>query len=90
MNILQHAMKVGGFEIGTFSERDIKPGFTVTKVEWHGCMATERKEVDVGDVVKHDPHNGYPGVVVRWDKGGYQWEPLSHFRKVNDELEVWT
>lgn len=91
MSLLQHVMNVAGFSPGTLGPAQIKPGFTVTKVEWHGCMATDRKEVDVGDVIEHRiQHGRYGGVIVKYDQCGKRWEPYEHFRKVNDELEVWS
>lgn len=93
MNLMQHAMNIGGF--GKRGDLNIKPGFTVTWVQWDGCMATIRNEVDHGEVIQasapslHD--NGkYPGVIVLWEKGGKQWEPLDYFgRSKGGELEVW-
>lgn len=56
-------------------------------------MATDRRVIDVGEVIRHAPlphDNGkYLGVIVKWDKSGEHWEPLQHFRQVNGELEVW-
>lgn len=94
MNLLQHAMNIFGAGGGWFHPADIKPGFTVTKIDWCGCMATDRRWMDTGEIIRHQPspHSGgkYPGIVVRWDHGGECWEPLQHFRKVNGELEVWS
>lgn len=91
---LDHAMDIFGVSKGTFSPSDIKPGYTVTKVQWDGCMATERTEIDIGEVIKHQPspHNNgrYPGVLIKYDICGVQWEPMAHFRKVNGSLEVWS
>lgn len=89
MTSLQHAMNIGGFTFHTFRASDIKRGFTVTEIDWRGGMATHRIEVDVGDVVDHWAFNGVGGVIVRFDRRGIRWEPYAHFRKVNDELEVW-
>lgn len=92
-DLLQHAMNVSGL-VGGLDPGKIKSGLTVTKVEWHGCMAHRRCVVDIGTVVCQapSPHgNGrWAGAVVRWDRAGVQWEPFDHFRMVDDELEVWS
>ncbi len=93
MSLMQHMMNIAGFTPGKFGPAEIKVGFTVTKVEWHGCMATEREVIDTGEVVRHEmgsTGNMYHGVVVRYDERGERWEPLDHFRKVDGALEVWT
>lgn len=94
MSLMDHAMNILGACRASFKPSDIKAGHTVTKVEWHGCMAIERKVVDVGEILWHQAslHNNgrYPGVVVKYDKRGQTWEPCDHFRQVNGELEVWT
>lgn len=94
MSLMDHAMNILGACQGEFSKADIKPGFTVTRICWDGCMATNRRVEAVGDVVRHapSPHNDgrYPGAIVRYDRIGERWEPLAHFRKVDGELEVWS
>jgi hypothetical protein len=94
MSLLDHAMNILGVASGNFTIAEIKSGFTVTRVQWDGCMATDRKEVDIGKVIKHmsSPHNNgkYRGVLVKYDGRGEQWEPLAHFRRVDGKLEVWT
>lgn len=91
MSLMDHALAVAGLR--NLSPVEIKPWFTVTKVGWRGCMADVRREEDVGDVVRHEMkklNDGWHhGVVVRWDRLGERWEPLTHFRLVGDELEVW-
>lgn len=92
MSLMDHALSIFGAG-GGLSPADIKPGLTVTKVQWDGCMATTRKEVDVGEVLRHaaSPHdNGrYPGALVKWDEAGERWESFDDFRQVDRNLEVW-
>lgn len=91
MDLLQHAMDILGVGSDqTFTASDIKPGYTVTKVEWNGCMAERREEVDIGYVVRHVFRNSYQWVIVNYDERGMVEEPLAHFRRNNDELEVWS
>jgi len=93
MSLMDHILNVAGFGPGTFEAADIKSGHTITKIDWDGCMANVRKEIDTGDIVRHapSPHsNGrYPGIIVKWDKKGERWEPLQHVRRVNGAWELW-
>lgn len=89
MSLLDHAMNILGVG-GGLSLGDIRWGYTVTKVEWDGCMANVRNEVDVGTVVRHFKKGGYDWVMVDYDKRGMVHEPAAHFRRVCGELEVWS
>lgn len=89
MSLIDHAMHLLGVG-GGLSLGNIRRGDTVTKVEWDGCMATERKERDIGRVVVHVKVQGYDFVEVLYAKRGLVQEPASHFRKINGELEVWS
>jgi hypothetical protein len=88
MSLMDHVLNL--FGPGGLKPSDIKPGFTVTKIDWRGCMATDRRVDDVGDLVRLLDHGRYAGAMVQYDKSGLQWEPLDHFRRVNGELEVWS
>lgn len=90
---IQHAMNIAGFcpAIMTLP----KPGHTVTRVDWRGCMATERHVEDTGDLLRFEDRKLYGGrgptrgVVVQYDKLGERWEPLDHLRIVNGNAEIW-
>jgi hypothetical protein len=93
-NLMDHALNIFGATTGgTFRPNDVKAGAPIKLVQWDGCMATERNEVDEGRVVRHapSPHNNgkYPGIVVAWSKRGQRWEPLDYVRRAGGKWEVW-
>jgi hypothetical protein len=92
MSPITHAMNILG--VCAPIERMPKPGHTVTRVRWDGCMATDRVVEDVGELLRYeegrDLVRGHRGMVVRYDKSGERWEPLAHLRIVNGEAEIWT
>lgn len=93
MTLLDHAMNIAGFTQGELKLSRVTPGRTVTKVDWRGCMATERCEIDIGEVVRLAPSpyaaGRYQGLIVLYDKMGELWEPAAHLREVNGALEIW-
>jgi hypothetical protein len=94
VSLFTHALNIGGFGLPPVL-RMPRAGHTVTRVQWDGCMATERNGQDVGDLVRYESRVlvGIPrsidGMVVKYDKLGEQWEPLAHLRMVDGSAEVW-
>lgn len=92
-DLMQHAMNVGGFCKPL--KRLPSAGSTIVKVEWNGCMATTRCEVDIGDIIRYEAKQIYgsskpvDGIIIQWDKRGERWEPLDHLRLVNGAAEIW-
>lgn len=94
--MLAHAMNIlGGVGPKTLGVKEslalLAPGVTVTRIDWRGCMATDRRVEAVGQVVRHAMHEGrYPGIVVRYPDGE-KWEPLAYVKFVGPEkvVEVW-
>lgn len=84
-NDMQHAMNIGGFgKGGTIA---LVPGRKVVAVQWDGCMAHVRKEVDEGTLESGNwvpQERGQPisGVYVNWKKRGRRFEPDSRIRVV--------
>lgn len=69
----------------------LKPGATVTLVEWNGCMAERRDEKGTGTIVRHEKSEGrYLGFIVRYP-WGERWEPLQYTKFIGPEqrIEVW-
>lgn len=73
----------------------LRKGRTVTRVDWRGCMATERHVEKVGKILWRESKQlnddkWYDGIVVEYD-GNPQWEPLDNVRFVGKkhEVEVW-
>lgn len=70
----------------------------VTRVDWRGCMATERHVEKEGTLIgraKRQLFGGgdkwYDGIIVRYLDGTEQWEPLARVRFAgkDHEVEVW-
>lgn len=92
MTLMDHVLAVTGFDLKPI-KRWPSPGVTVTKVEWDGCMATIRNEIDTGDLVEYSKQKvGDPieGIYILYDKAGLRFEPLAHVRIVNGEMEIWS
>ncbi len=68
--------------------KHLKPGTTVTKVQWDGCMATIRNERDCGEILRHEERQGCRGVVIAYS-AREGWEALSELRIVGDQIEAW-
>lgn len=94
MSLMDHVMNI----VGNCPPIKIMPkmGWTIVKVEWEGCMATNRVEVDIGDILGYgiqklvgsfDP---VPGIWIEYDKRGTRWEPLDRLRVVNGAAEIWS
>lgn len=75
----------------------LRPGRQVTRVDWRGCMATERHAEKVGTLKyreqrKLNDNKYWDGIVVRYDGDDYdQWEVLDRVRFVGKtrDVEVW-
>lgn len=110
-NPLDHAMHLAGFGEGyTMSTAEmvavLLPGRLVTKVDWRGCMATERREEGTGRVLGLSRYgkNGYTnwrnprgtlGVDIDYGKGPNwcTWTDFSRMRFVGRwpyHLEEWS
>ena len=92
-DLMQHAMNILGAIKGFFQLSDIKSRMCFEKIQWNGCMATERDVIGHGVIVcaSPSPHNNgkYAGFKVRYQEVE-RWEPADHFRFVDGKLECLT
>lgn len=92
-DLMQHTMNIFGATKGFFQLDDIKCGMRFEKIQWNGCMATDRDVIGHGVIIraKPSPHNNgkYAGFTVRYQEDGERWEPADHFRFVGGKLECW-
>lgn len=90
---LQHTLQVAGFGL---PQTTIKcwHGRRVKKVEWQGCMAHIRHEVDEGVIVSwvlEKQKTGDPiiGLYIDYAKGGRQFEPGDRIRVITVKKRWW-
>jgi hypothetical protein len=91
--LMAHVMNLTGHS-GTLTKdqllRRLNPGISITKIVWDGCMATVRREIGRGVILRIEKKdNKYDGVIVRWTDGCEQWQPLDYIRIAGDNVEVW-